>query len=304
MSIHKSKFREYAESIITAFLIAMVIRTFVIQAFKIPTGSMEPTLHGDPRHGDRIFVNKFIYGARIPFTNKSLPKVRDPKRGDIVVFTTKGIPGLDQNKDYIKRLIGLPGDIVEIKNGDIYINNERVVQSEISKNKYLNSIAALQPLDLPKNGIKIPDDFFLIRDNERNTYYLLSRTIYKLPDGIKSGDKFIFDPKNIKYMNTSSPFETEFLADGGKYIQCLSDGLYIDKAKYGDVCSIKTLYVLLGQYGMAGHPVKVPEGYYFVLGDNSGNSKDSRYWGFVPINNVKGEALFIWWPPKRWQVTY
>jgi signal peptidase I len=304
MSIQKSKFREYAESIITAFLIAMVIRTFVIQAFKIPTGSMEPTLHGDPRHGDRIFVNKFIYGARIPLTDKSLPKVRDPKRGDIVVFTTKGIPGLDPNKDYIKRLIGLPGDTVEIKNGEIYVNNEKVIQPEISKNKYFNSVTALQPLDIPKKGIKIPKTFFLIVDPVKDTYYMLNETIYRLPDGIKSGDKFTFDPKNIKYMEGVAPFQTEFLANGGQSVECRSDGLYIDKTKCRDVCNIKSLYVLLGQYGMAGHPITVPEGHYFVLGDNSNNSKDSRYWGFVPANNVKGEALFIWWPPKRWQVTH
>jgi signal peptidase I len=301
--MYKSKFREYAESIITAFLIAMVIRAFVIQAFKIPTGSMEPTLHGDPRNGDRIFVNKFIYGARIPFIDKSFPKVRDPKRGDIIVFTTKGIPGLDQNKDYIKRLIALPGETVEIKGGNIYINGRKTIEKEINKNIYTNSVTTLYPMDISKKGIKIPETFFLIWDSEKDSYYMLSKAIYKIPEEIKFGDKFMFDPKNIKYMDNDIPFPAEYIADGSINAECRNDGVYVNEAKVKDG-NIKEIYALLGQYGMSEHPIKVPEGYYYVLGDNSENSKDSRFWGFVPIKNVKGEALVIWWPPKRWRVIH
>ena len=107
----KSVIREWIESIIIAFLLAMVIRTFVVQAFKIPTGSMRPTL----LEGDLILVNKFIYGAKIPFTDKRLPVLRDFKRGDVIVF----IYPEDTKKDFIKRLVGLPGDEVEIKKGSI-----------------------------------------------------------------------------------------------------------------------------------------------------------------------------------------
>ena len=95
------------ESIVVALVLALVIRHFVIQAFKIPTGSMRMTLI----EGDRILVNKFIYGAKIPFTDLRLPALRQPKRGDVVVFVYPE----DPKKDFIKRLVGLPGETVEIK---------------------------------------------------------------------------------------------------------------------------------------------------------------------------------------------
>jgi signal peptidase I len=116
----KSIFREYAESIIIAIILALLIRAFVIQAFKIPSGSMKPTL----LIGDHILVNKFIYGIklRVPFTalNYSLIPFSTPKRNDVVVFIFPG----DTSKDYIKRVIGLPGDTVRIKDKKIFINNQ------------------------------------------------------------------------------------------------------------------------------------------------------------------------------------
>lgn len=286
----KSKLREYAETIISAFLIAMVIRTFVIQAFKIPTGSMEPTLHGDPRHGDRIFVNKFIY------------RFKKPDRGDVVVFTTKDIPGLDKKKDYIKRLIGLPGETVEIKDNNIYINDQMVKEPGIIKNTYLNSSPTLQPVDLPRKRLKVPDIFFLVWMPDTGRFYLLNSAIYKLPEGTKRSDEFIFDPQNIGYMEELVPFRTEFLARGGQSVEFKKDGLYIDKIKHKEIYTMSGLYILQGQYGIEEQKIKIPDGYYFVLGDNSSNSKDSRYWGFVPRKNIKGEAMFIWWPPKRWGI--
>lgn len=288
----KSKFREYAETIISAFCIAMVIRTFVIQAFKIPTGSMEPTLHGDPRHGDRIFVNKFIY------------RFKKPQRGDIVVFTTKDIPGLDRRKDYIKRLIGLPGETIEIKDGSIYINDKLITQPEIAKNTYMNSTPSLPPqsLSIPKRGINVPDTFFLVWAPSTGDFYLLNSVIYNLPQETRLGDKFTFDPRHIEYMEELIPFETEFLASSKAYVEFRKDGLYIDKIRYATSYSVNGLYTILGQYGMDGQKINIPLDHYFVLGDNSYNSRDSRYWGFVPKKNVKGQAMFIWWPPKRWRI--
>ena len=110
----KSKIQEYAEAIIIAILIAFFIRTFVVQAFKIPSGSMKPTL----LIGDHILVSKFIYGVKIPYFRKTLIPVRDPQRGEIIVF----IYPEDRSKDFIKRVIGVGGDTIEIRNKKIFLN--------------------------------------------------------------------------------------------------------------------------------------------------------------------------------------
>ena len=112
----KGVFREYAEAAIIAVLLALFIRTFVVQAFKIPSGSMKPTL----LVGDHILVNKFLYGIKIPFTDKTLIPISDPKRSDVIVF----IYPVDPDKDFIKRVIGLPGDKVEIFGEKVLINDK------------------------------------------------------------------------------------------------------------------------------------------------------------------------------------
>jgi signal peptidase I len=183
----KSAVREWVESLVIAFILAMVIRAFIVQAFKIPTGSMRPTL----LEGDRILVNKFIYGARIPFTPFSLPALRNPKRGDVVVF----IYPEDTHRDFIKRLIAGPGETVEINNGAVYIDGK--------------------PLDTP---------------------------------------------------------------------------------------TFSRYYYNRGPYGEEGKKIVVPKDNYFVLGDNSGSSQDSRYWGFVPRKYLLGGAFLIYWPPNRLRV--
>ena len=195
MTCKKSSLREWTESILIAFIIAMMARTFIVQAFKIPTKSMEPTLHGDPRSGDRILVNKFIY------------HMLEPKRGDIVVFRTINIPGLDYHKDYVKRLVGLPGDEIEIVDGEIYVNG----------------------------------------------------TILNEPS--------IFE--KIYYTNTTLR---------------------------------RTFSGLKGQYGLVDERITVPKDHYFVLGDNSAHSNDSRYWGFVPVENLIGKAMLTYWPVRRWRL--
>jgi signal peptidase I len=114
MSKTKSKFVEYAEAIVIAILVAFFIRTFVVQAFKIPSGSMKPTL----LIGDHLLVNKFMYGVKIPFIRKTLLSISEPKRGDVVVF----IYPEDRSKDFIKRVIGVGGDTIEIRNKKIFLN--------------------------------------------------------------------------------------------------------------------------------------------------------------------------------------
>ncbi|MCX7635724.1 MAG: signal peptidase I, partial [Syntrophales bacterium] len=116
MTKTKSKVQEYAEAIIIAILIALFIRTFIVQAFKIPSGSMKPTL----LIGDHILVNKMSYGIKIPFIRKTIIPVGEPQRGDIVVF----IYPEDRSKDFIKRVIAVGGDTIEIRNKKIFLNGQ------------------------------------------------------------------------------------------------------------------------------------------------------------------------------------
>jgi len=185
----KKKFiKEYLEPIVIAILIALFIRTFIIQAFKIPSSSMEPTL----LVGDHLLVNKFIYGIEVPFTDAKLFQWKSPKRGDIIVF----IYPKDRSKDFIKRVIGTGGEKVEILRNKIYIND------------------------------KLMEDRWGHYQEEGN------------------------------WTRTLQPME-----------------------KFG--------------------PVVVPKDSLFVLGDNRDNSQDSRFWGFVHINAVRGKALVIYFSWDR-----
>ena len=114
----KGALRENIEAILVAIVIALFIRTFVVQAFKIPSGSMKQTL----QIGDHILVNKFIYGVRIPYLRKSIIPLKKPQRGDIIVFKYP----VDPHKDFIKRVVGIPGDEIEIRNKKLYVNQKQV----------------------------------------------------------------------------------------------------------------------------------------------------------------------------------
>ena len=114
----KGALRENLEAILVAIVIALFIRTFVVQAFKIPSGSMKQTL----QIGDHILVNKFIYGVRIPYLRKSIIPLKKPQRGDIIVFKYP----VDPHKDFIKRVIGIPGDQIEIRDKKLYVNKKQV----------------------------------------------------------------------------------------------------------------------------------------------------------------------------------
>ncbi|GAB4389249.1 MAG: signal peptidase I [Thermodesulfovibrionales bacterium] len=175
---------EYAEAIVTALLLALFIRAFVVQAFKIPTGSMEPTL----LVGDHILVNKFIYGIRVPFSDRKVFALSRPERGDIVVFKFPE----DPERDFIKRIVAVGGDVIEERDKVLYVNGEPVVEP-------------------------------YARHTDRDVR----------PPGMDPRDNF--------------------------------------------------------------GPVVVPEGKYFMMGDNRDQSYDSRFWGFVDASAIKGEALIIYW---------
>jgi signal peptidase I len=126
----KGKIRAWAESIIVAIALAVFVRTFFFQIYKIPTPSMVPTL----MRGDKIFVSKLVYGPKVPFTSLRFPGFKRPQRGEVIVF----IPPNDRKKAYIKRLIGLEGERVLIKDGDIYINGKKITDARIARNLYCN----------------------------------------------------------------------------------------------------------------------------------------------------------------------
>ena len=163
----KSSIRETIEAIVTAFLIAIVIRTFVIQAFKIPSGSMIPTL----LVGDHILVNKFLLGTPvdIPFTNINLfhmPGLRNPKRGDVIVFKYPE----DPTRDFIKRVIGIGGDVVMEKDKNIYVNGRRLVEpyvqhvdNEIKPGQF-DRRDNFGPIVVPKGSV------FVMGDNRDQSY--------------------------------------------------------------------------------------------------------------------------------------
>jgi signal peptidase I len=183
----KSTLREYFESIVIAVILALFVRTWVVQAFKIPTGSMENNL----LVGDHLLVNKFVYGPTVGRLEQAVMPIATIRRGDVVVFKYPE----DPERDFIKRVIGLPGESFEVRAKQVYIDGE--------------------PL----------------------------------------GEPYV-----------------HFLQPAGSH---------------GEIAS----FDVREQYG----PVTVPEGHYFVMGDNRDNSQDSRYWGFLPREYIKGKALLVYW---------
>lgn len=154
--------REYAESIIIAVILALIIRTFIVQAFKIPSGSMEDTL----AVGDHILVSKFIYGTKIPFTDSRLLKIRDPKRGDIIVFEYPE----DPSKDFIKRVIGTPGDTVQVINKKVYVNG-KVYENPHEIHKEKDIIPKEQNPRDNTDLITVPaNSYFVMGDNRDRSY--------------------------------------------------------------------------------------------------------------------------------------
>ncbi len=154
--------REYAESIIVAVVLALIIRTFIVQAFKIPSGSMEDTL----LIGDHLLVCKFIYGTKIPFTDSRILKIRDPKRGDVIVFEYPE----DPSKDFIKRVVGLPGDVVEGRDKKVFVNGKPYENPhEIHKEKEIIP-KAQNPRD-NFGPVTVPtDSYFVMGDNRDRSY--------------------------------------------------------------------------------------------------------------------------------------
>ena len=158
----KSKLRENVEAIVIAIVLALFIRTFVIQAFKIPSGSMKPTL----QIGDHILVNKFIYGVKIPYIDKTIISYKNPDHGDIIVFKYPE----DPDKDFIKRVIGIPGDIIESKDKTVYVNQIPIINDVGVHTESRNLSGNINPRD-NFGPLTVPaESYFVMGDNRDNSY--------------------------------------------------------------------------------------------------------------------------------------
>ena len=273
----KSTARDYVESIGAAILIALALRAFVIEAFKIPSSSMYPTLE----IGDHIFVNKFIYGVRIPWTTAKFFELRGPRRGEVIVF----IDPCDADRDYIKRVVALAGQTVEVRCNIVYVDGVAV-----------------------PSVLKAADIFY--EDTEENTDQWFKRAISRYEETV--GD-FVYDT----FHDPNRPKRDEDRTAGGdpsgdqkdypqdnqpRFCGYQGDGTDPKKAQNqlpGKV--VTTVQIPLKACQLHMHYV-VPDGHVFVMGDNRANSNDSRYWGAVPIENIKGKALFIWLSYRDWSL--
>jgi len=211
----KSSIREFFEQALITVIMALFLMTFIAQAVAVPTGSMQNTIN----IGDHLFVNKFIFGKPTPILGRLLP-TREIRRGDLIVFKLPSDPKIN----YVKRVIGLPGDTVQVKGQRVIVNG-----NELPEERALVHLTGPQEPELP-----------IVR----------------------------VEPK----------------PPGAWY------RVYYDAERYsgGDDFEVATRAI----YGVA-EPVKVPNGKYFVMGDSRDNSEDSRYWGFVPRENIFARALYV-----------
>lgn len=221
---------EYSRALIGAIILAILIRGFVFEPFKIPSPSMVPNL----LVGDHIFVKRYAYGLRVPFTKYWLAEFSDPKRGDVIVFNYP----MDEDINFVKRVVGIPGDVVKMEAGQLYVNGQKILEEPIAIRG--ENIANKCWVDLEQESLsKVPEKALPIPYHKRYPLYQ------------KFVETFENDHRHVVQRSKTLPLESDF-----------------EKV--------------------------VPERRYFVLGDNRDESKDSRFWGFVPRENLKGKAEFIW----------
>ncbi len=288
----KNVIREYAEAIAVAVILALFIRTVVVQAFKIPSGSMIPTLE----IGDHILVSKFIYGIKIPWTNTRLFPLKKPSHGDIMVFVYPE----DKSKDFIKRVVGVPGDMLEIRGKQVFINGKPlddpagVYVKDVFTPKEFQPKDYFSPLLIPKKG----DVYHLDKLEVREFQFVSSliRTRYPKSDIQVKGYLEIDGKKTDRYLfrgrrGGSFEFsEIDFRIQEWWYIERVFKAI-----KEENPGNKVRLVLRLFKDGEEMRSFTVQWDCYFVMGDNRDNSKDSRFWGFVEIPAIKGKAFMIYW---------
>ena len=220
---------DWTAGLFPVIAVVFVLRSFLFEPFKIPSGSMIPTL----LVGDLILVNKFHYGVRLPVVNLKITEGNPVQRGDVMVFRYPPRPSLD----YIKRVIGVPGDEIAYLNKQLTINGVPIEK-------------AARP------------DFF---DEDSMRY--IKQFEEKIPLGSKADDK-----QGTRVHKLLNDIDRPAFVPGA------------DEFAFKENC----------RYTVEGLTCKVPEGHYFMMGDNRDNSLDSRYWGFVPEKNIVGKAFFVW----------
>lgn len=276
----KSPLREYGESIGIAILIAVLLRGFVVEAFKIPSGSMLPTME----IGDHIFVNKVVYGMRIPFTKTKLFGWRSPERGEVIVFINPCTP----DKDYIKRVVAVANDTVEVRCDQLYVNGELIpyedVTAEGCKHWDLNSRLGgdwrVEECSLYRETLG-DNTYDVIHPPDRPEILAKLKTGER-PNGIELGYQ---DFPSSRGVPECAPHEDQRGPEQRERSRGRIELSKPERDNYEGPCAPIRRYV-------------VPDGHVFVMGDNRDNSHDSRTWGSVPIENIKGKALFIWWSKK------
>jgi len=264
----RSTLRDYVESIGAAVLIALALRAFVIEAFKIPSSSMYPTLEIN----DHIFVNKFIYGVRIPWTTTKLLDIRGPKRGEVIVFIWPCNP----DRDYIKRVVALAGDTVEVRCNIVYVNGTPIPSELVDADRCRYEDRGEE--EGAQWEVKRCSRYReTVNGQSYDTYHSPAR-----PQNDREGEPVrVDDSRDFPLRGRTAPTCRGEVAKAEDDHQVVGEIRETKSANVASACEPQLQYV-------------VPPGHVFAMGDNRANSKDSRYWGSVPLENIKGKAMFIW----------